>query len=70
MPVGDDRRLAGDLKDRGVTFIGPTTAYAFMQAMGLVNDHVERCDVRSRIERARRSFSPPADTHDTTLTDA
>ncbi len=40
------RRLAADLKRRGFTFIGPTTAYAFMQAMGLVDDHLEGCAFR------------------------
>ena len=38
--------LSQDLKERGWTFVGPTTAYAFMQAMGLVNDHIEGCDHR------------------------
>lgn len=49
-------RLSGDLKRRGFRFIGPTTAYAFMQAMGLVNDHIEGCPARAQIE-ARRT--PP-----------
>ena len=40
------KRLAGDLKQRGFTFVGPTTVYAFMQAMGLVNDHLADCHVR------------------------
>ncbi|MCR9255090.1 MAG: DNA-3-methyladenine glycosylase I [Alphaproteobacteria bacterium] len=40
------KRLAKDLKKRGWTFVGPTTVYAFMQAMGLVNDHVEGCHIR------------------------
>ena len=40
------RALAGDLKKRGWTFVGPTTIYAFMQAMGLVNDHLADCDFR------------------------
>ena len=40
-------RLSKDLKKRGFRFVGPTTCYAFMQAMGLVNDHVEGCDVAS-----------------------
>lgn len=53
------RALAKDLKRRGWRFVGPTTAYAFMQAMGLVNDHVEGCAVRARVERARRRFSRP-----------
>jgi DNA-3-methyladenine glycosylase I len=46
--------LSRDLKRRGWTFVGPTTVYAFMQAMGLVNDHVEGCHVRAAAERARR----------------
>ena len=44
--------LSKDLKGRGWTFVGPTTAYAFMQAMGLVNDHLEGCSVRDRIARS------------------
>ena len=51
--------LGKDLKKRGFTFVGPTTAYAFMQAMGLVNDHVEGCAVRERAERARARFRRP-----------
>lgn len=43
--------LSKDLKKRGWSFVGPTTVYAFMQAMGLVNDHVEGCFVRSVCER-------------------
>jgi DNA-3-methyladenine glycosylase I len=39
--------LSKDLKSRGFSFVGPTTCYAFMQAMGLVNDHIEGCAVRS-----------------------
>jgi len=39
-------RLSKDLKKRGFSFVGPTTCYAFMQAMGLVNDHIEGCSVR------------------------
>jgi len=39
--------LSKDLRKRGWTFVGPTTIYAFMQAMGLVNDHVETCDFRN-----------------------
>jgi DNA-3-methyladenine glycosylase I len=42
--------LSKDLKKRGWTFVGPTTAYAFMQAMGMVNDHIEGCWVRGEIE--------------------
>ena len=51
--------LSKDLKKRGWTFVGPTTAYAFMQAMGLVNDHLEGCAIRSRAERARATFQKP-----------
>ena len=51
--------LSKDLKKRGWTFVGPTTCYAFMQAMGLVNDHIDGCHVRAEIERARRRFSRP-----------
>lgn len=47
------RDLAGDLKARGFTYVGPTTVYAFMQAMGLVNDHLEGCAVRGVAESAR-----------------
>jgi DNA-3-methyladenine glycosylase I len=45
--------LSRDLKKRGWTFVGPTTVYAFMQAMGLVNDHLEGCVVRNACERER-----------------
>ncbi|MGE0361572.1 MAG: DNA-3-methyladenine glycosylase I [Vicinamibacterales bacterium] len=45
--------LAKDLKKRGWSFVGPTTVYAFMQAMGLVNDHVDGCFVRRQVERDR-----------------
>jgi DNA-3-methyladenine glycosylase I len=51
--------LSKELKKRGWKFVGPTTIYAFMQAMGLVNDHVEDCVIRSKVERARRSFKRP-----------
>lgn len=50
--------LSKDLKKRGWTFVGPTTVYAFMQAMGLINDHAENCVVRAKVERARRTFVP------------
>ncbi|HSN15868.1 MAG TPA: DNA-3-methyladenine glycosylase I [Anaeromyxobacteraceae bacterium] len=52
--------LSKDLRRRGWTFVGPTTAYAFMQATGLVNDHLHGCAVRDRVERARRSLRRPA----------
>jgi len=51
--------LSKDLKARGWKFVGPTTAYAFMQAMGLVNDHLEGCDVRTAVENARDVFEKP-----------
>jgi DNA-3-methyladenine glycosylase I len=48
--------LSRDLRRRGWTFVGPTTIYAFMQAVGIVNDHLDGCYVRPRAERARRAF--------------
>jgi DNA-3-methyladenine glycosylase I len=51
--------LSKDLKKRGWRFVGPTTVYAFMQAMGLVNDHVDGCDARPLVAKARASFTPP-----------
>jgi DNA-3-methyladenine glycosylase I len=55
--------LSKDLKRRGWTFVGPTTIYAFMQAMGLVNDHVEGCCVRGAAETARAAFERPRASH-------
>ena len=49
----ESHALSKDLKKRGFTFVGPTTVYAFMQAMGLVNDHLEGCHVRPGVEKAR-----------------
>jgi len=51
--------LSKDLKRRGFRFVGPTTCYAFMQAMGLVNDHVEGCVVRAKVAAARAKFRVP-----------
>ena len=51
--------LSKDLKKRGWTFVGPTTVYAFMQAMGLVNDHLEGCHVREEAETHRGRFRRP-----------
>ena len=48
-------RLSKDLKKRGWSYVGPTTVYAFMQAMGLVNDHLEGCVIRPLAEAARGS---------------
>jgi DNA-3-methyladenine glycosylase I len=51
--------ISKDLKKRGWSFVGPTTVYAFMQAMGLVNDHIEGCHCREPALRLREEFSPP-----------
>ena len=51
--------LSKALKKQGWKFVGPTTVYAFMQAMGLINDHVEGCVIRAKVERARRTFKRP-----------
>lgn len=51
--------LSKDLKKLGWKFVGPTTVYAFMQAMGLINDHAGNCTIRSKVECARKSFKRP-----------
>ena len=51
--------LSKDLKKRGWAFVGPTTVYAFMQAMGLINDHAEGCVVREQAAQARQAFEVP-----------
>jgi len=51
--------LSRELKKQGWKFVGPTTVYAFMQAMGLINDHVEACVIRAKVERARKGFVRP-----------
>lgn len=51
--------LSRDLKKRGLSFVGPTTCYAFMQAMGMVNDHIETCPCRGEIERLRADLVRP-----------
>ncbi len=51
--------LSQDLKARGWRFVGPTTMYALMQAMGLVNDHLRGCATRARVVAARRAFKVP-----------
>ena len=51
--------LSKDLKKLGWKFVGPTTVYAFMQAMGLINDHAEGCAIRAEVERARGEFTRP-----------
>ncbi len=52
--------MSRDLKRKGWTFVGPTTMYAHMQAIGIVNDHVAACASRSPVEAARRSFKRPS----------
>ncbi len=58
--TAQSRALARDLKRRGWRFVGPTTVYAFMQAMGLVNDHLDGCDAAPAVERARARFRRPS----------
>src|SRR5688572_6908643 len=48
--------MSKDLRKRGWAFVGPTTAYAFMEAMGLVNDHLTGCALRHEVERERKAF--------------
>jgi DNA-3-methyladenine glycosylase I len=55
----ESQALAKELKRRGWRFVGPTTVYAFMQAMGLVNDHLHGCDAREAVGEARAPFTVP-----------
>lgn len=55
----ESNTLSKDLKKLGWKFVGPTTVYAFMQAMGLINDHVDACVIRAKVERARKQFKRP-----------
>lgn len=55
----ESTKLAKDLKKRGWKFVGPTTVYAFMQAMGLVNDHASTCFIYKKVEASRKSFKRP-----------
>lgn len=55
----ESNTLSKDLKKLGWKFVGPTTVYAFMQAVGLVNDHVDACVIRAKVERARKQFKRP-----------
>ncbi|MCP5442851.1 MAG: DNA-3-methyladenine glycosylase I [Chromatiaceae bacterium] len=55
----ESQALSKELKKQGWKFVGPTTAYAFMQAMGLINDHVGNCVVRAEVESARKRFRRP-----------
>ena len=56
------KAMSKDLKRRGWTFVGPTTVYSFMEAMGLVNDHLTGCDLREDVETERSAFSRPRET--------
>ena len=58
--TAESRALAKELKRRRWRFVGPTTVYAFMQAMGLVNDHVDGCAFRPRVEAAREALVRPS----------
>lgn len=51
--------LSKELKKMGWKFVGPTTVYAFMQAMGLLNDHAEDCVIRTKVATARKKFQRP-----------
>lgn len=53
------KTLSKALKNRGWKFVGPTTVYAFMQAMGLINDHAEGCAFRGEAKKAREIFNKP-----------
>ena len=55
----ESKAMSKDLRRRGWSFVGPTTAYAFMQAMGLVNDHLDGCDSRPVVEAERATFQRP-----------
>jgi len=55
----ESHAFAKDLKRRGWRFVGPTTVYAFMQAMGLVNDHLDGCAAKARADAARAAFARP-----------
>ena len=52
--------LSKELKKRGWRFVGPTTMYALMQAMGMVNDHIDGCHVRDVVEKERKTFKRPS----------
>ena len=51
--------ISKDLKKRGWKFVGPTTVHAFLQAMGLINDHAAPCVTRAKVDQARKRFKPP-----------
>lgn len=51
--------LSKELKKQGWKFVGPTTVYAFMQAMGLINDHHQDCVIKTKVDQARKKFKRP-----------
>lgn len=57
--TAESTAMSHDLKKRGWSFVGPTTAYAFMQSMGMVNDHIEGCEWQGRTEKLRARFQRP-----------
>lgn len=58
--TAESTALSKALRKRGWSFVGPTTVYAFMQAMGLVNDHLEGCACRAAAEAERKAFKRPS----------
>jgi DNA-3-methyladenine glycosylase I len=56
----ESQEMSKDLKKRGWKFVGPTTCYAFMQSMGIVNDHLEGCHCRHGAAEKRKQFQSPA----------
>ena len=58
-PSAEAVAMSKDLRKRGWGFVGPTTVYSFMQAMGIVNDHLRGCAAGVEVERLRRSFTRP-----------
>ena len=57
--TAESRALSKELRRRGFSFVGPTTLYAFMQSVGIVDDHLEGCAARPRAEAARVRFVRP-----------
>ena len=58
-PSDEAIAMSKDLRRRGWGFVGPTTVYSFMQAMGLVNDHLRGCAAGAEVQRLRRDFARP-----------
>jgi DNA-3-methyladenine glycosylase I len=61
-PSPEATAFSKELRKRGWVFVGPTTAYSFMEAVGIVNDHLFACDLRAEVERDREDFSRPTGT--------